>query len=261
MTCIARALALFAVIVLVVPATATQALTPSQTVTTFYKHLRERRYVEGFALSVYAGAIQGLSAAELAELVPEFERTFSNIPEQIAIEGENISGNVATVWSKFGGEEVQEVALVKHAGRWLVGDQETLEAVNREGAAFFFNTRIDVNQTETLRLLREIVGKQDVAMAKKKTYATLDELVAELNLAEELAAGEVGGYRFKLLLNSDRTAFTVTAVPVRYGRTGMLSFYADANGVRAADARGSIVGADAPLVPAGGLPASQEGSL
>jgi hypothetical protein len=261
MKCIARALALVAALSLAAPAPASQAASPKDTVLAFYKLLRERRYAEGFALSVYAGAIEGLSDAELAELTPEFERTFANIPETIKIEGENIGGDVATVWSKFGGEEVQEVALIKQGGRWLVGDRETLDHVRREGLAFFFNARIDVNQTETLRILREIVGKEDVAKSQSKGYATLEQLVSAHGLADDVQGGEASGYRFTLELSDDRSSYSVTAVPVRYGRTGTLSFYADARGVRAADARGGAVGPEAPLVPAGGVPASSEGNF
>jgi hypothetical protein len=249
----ARALALLAVIALAAQSAAAQALSPSDTVLAFYKLLREQRYAEGFAVSVYAAAIQGLSEPDLAELAPEFERTFANIPAAITIEGENVSGEVATVWAKFG-ERVEEIALVKSGGRWLVGDRETLEQVARDRAAFFFNARIDVNQTETLKLVREIMGKQDAAKVKAKTYAGLDELIDAYELTDDLRGGQASGYKFTLALTPDRSSYTVVAVPARYGRTGMLSFYGDPLGVRAADGRGGPVGVDAPLVPVGAEP-------
>ena len=88
-----------------------------------------------------------------------------------------------------------------------------------------------------------------------------DRLCAQDKLVRILQShwGRPVGYKLALTVAADKRSFVVTAVPVRYGRTGMLSFYADSRGVRAADARGGAVGGNAPLVPAAGLPA--EGSL
>ncbi|HSO76015.1 MAG TPA: hypothetical protein VLU47_14365, partial [Blastocatellia bacterium] len=61
---------------------------PTQTVMNFYRALREKRYVEGFRQSIYRGAIEGLTAAELQDLEPDFARTFAAIPEKIEPRGE-----------------------------------------------------------------------------------------------------------------------------------------------------------------------------
>ncbi|MGI8996241.1 MAG: hypothetical protein ACR2GW_06175, partial [Pyrinomonadaceae bacterium] len=51
------------------PAAAAQpARTPSETVREFYKAMRERRFREAFALSIYKPAIEGLTAEEFEEL-------------------------------------------------------------------------------------------------------------------------------------------------------------------------------------------------
>ena len=60
---------------------------PSETVIKFYRALKDKKYVEGFHVSVYRGAIEGLSPAELKELEPDFARTFSEIPDKIDVRG------------------------------------------------------------------------------------------------------------------------------------------------------------------------------
>ena len=231
------------------PALAQQKLSPSETVLTFYRFLRESRFSEGLAHSVYREAVDGLDEGDLAELEQEFRQTFSDIPATIEIRGEQVSGDNATVFARFGQEEdVQEVALVSEGGRWLVGDREALAQVRNERTAFFFNTRIQVNHNEVFRLMQRIAGGEDVYFQAKKVYAALDELAAHDNLGDDLKAGVASGYRFTVNLTPDRTAFTVVAVPLRYGRTGKLSFFANAKSIHASDAGGRPVNEQAPVL-------------
>src|SRR3954462_515590 len=72
-----------------------QARTPTETVRDFYRMMREKHFKEAFALSIYTPAIEGLSAAEFAELQPDFEQMAAAIPEKIEISGEQVSGDVA----------------------------------------------------------------------------------------------------------------------------------------------------------------------
>jgi len=76
------------------------ARTPTETVRDFYRLMRERKFSEAFALTIYKPAIEGLSASELDELRPDFERMGSAIPEQIEVSGEQVSNDVATVFVK-----------------------------------------------------------------------------------------------------------------------------------------------------------------
>src|SRR5919112_708883 len=73
-----------------------QARTPTETVRQFYRLMRERKFAEAFALTIYKPAIEGLSAAEMEELRPDFERMGSVIPEKIEVSGEQMSNDVAT---------------------------------------------------------------------------------------------------------------------------------------------------------------------
>lgn len=235
---------------LAVPGTAQQKLSPTDTVLAFYRLLREQRYAEGFALSVYREAVDGLSEEEMAELAPDFQRTFANIPEKIEIKGEQVSGDAATVFARFdpASDAAQEVTLFREDGRWLVGDRQSLAQVRSEKTAFFFNTRIRVNHNEVFELVKQISGTEDVHFQAKKVYATLEELVAQDGLGDDIKNGVANGYRFLVNLTPDRQAFTVAAVPVRYGRTGKLSFFADAKSIHAADAGGLAVNEQAPVL-------------
>src|SRR5918912_3841412 len=95
---------------------AQKAQTPTAAALSFYRALKAKRYVEGFRHSVYRGAVEGLSAAELQELEPDFTRTFAQIPDRITPQGEQVTGDTATVTLKFAdAEEAQAVALI-HVG-------------------------------------------------------------------------------------------------------------------------------------------------
>lgn len=227
---------------------AQQKLSPSNTVRAFYDLLREQHYAEGFALSVYADAVAGLSAEDFAELAPDFQATFSEIPAEIKIKGEKVSGDTAAVEADFGAGGVQTVALVREGGRWLVGDREALQQVRREKTSFFFNARIEVNQNNAYMNIKSIAAAEDSYTQQAQIPATLDDLVAAKLLPEGFRGGSVGGYRYAIAQGDAAGKFSVTAVPERYGRSGRLSFYATATVVRAADKRGEAVGADAPAM-------------
>ena len=118
-----------------IPSEPSPTLDPTGTVKEFYRLLREKRYVEGFSLSVYRDAIQGLNQEELKELQPDFDNTFSKIPETLKILGAQANGRNATVFIKASADPkdvtAEEVSLVQVDGEWRVGDFETLELASR----------------------------------------------------------------------------------------------------------------------------------
>jgi hypothetical protein len=221
-------------------AMAQKAGSPTQTVISFYRALREKRYVEGFRQSIYRSAIDGLTAAELQDLDPDFARTFAAIPAKIEPRGEQINGDSAVVFLKFDGvEKFEEVALVKLGGEWVVGDRDSLALVTSQGREFFFNTRITVNEGEAFELLQRIVGAEVIYSAKfQGRNATLEELIKLDGVPKEIDDGDASGYLFTLKLSEDKKSFEAAAVPNAYGKTGRLSFYADLAGIRAEDLKG-----------------------
>lgn len=225
-----------------------QQSSPSEVVIKFYRALKEKKYVEGFRHSIYRAAVEGLTPAELQDLEPDFARTFSEIPEKIEAKGEQINGNTAVVFMKFEGmEKFQQVALIKQGNEWLVGDQESLDEVKKQGRAYFFNTRIAVNEDETHEMLQRIISAEVIYASRYEgKNLPLSELVRLQAVPQDMEDGEAGGYRYVLTVAADQKSFTVTATPTAYGKTGRLSFYADIQGVRAADLKGQMATKSAP---------------
>src|SRR6266851_9437308 len=123
---------------------------PSETVREFYKTLRERKFREAFSLSIYKPAIEPLKPEEFDDLRPDFEKmalaVSERIPEKMEIMGEQISGDLATVFVKVldsdGKEQMEPAGLILIDGAWVLGDRENLEIVKKAGKKFFFNARI-----------------------------------------------------------------------------------------------------------------------
>ena len=122
------------------------ARSPAETTRLFYQMLREKKCREAFGLSIYRPAIESLSPQEFEELRPDFEKmalaVSEKIPEKIDVSGEQISGDVATVFVKVidadGKEKVEPATLIKVDNTWIVGDKENLELVKKAGKQFFF---------------------------------------------------------------------------------------------------------------------------
>src|SRR4051794_4941052 len=74
-------------------AVAAAAATPTEVVRAFYTALREARFRDALMISVYRPAIEPLSAAELEELRPDFERIAGAVPPDFEFTGESISGD------------------------------------------------------------------------------------------------------------------------------------------------------------------------
>jgi len=222
---------------------------PTDAVISFYRALKEKRYVEGFRHSVYRSAVEGLTPAELQDLEPDFARTFSAIPDKIEPSAEQITGQTATVSLKFGGaEEPQQVALVRVGNEWLVGDKETLDLVNSQGRAFFFNARMLVNESEAYEMLQRIIGAEIIYSRKfEGKNASLQELIRLGGVPKDVEDGETSGYRFTLIVSADEKTFYATALPTSYGKTGKISFYADINSVRGEDLKGQPATARSPI--------------
>jgi hypothetical protein len=222
---------------------------PSDVVLKFYKALKDKKYLEGFHYSIYRSAVEGLSAAELKDLEPDFARTFAEIPDKIEVKGQQITGTTAVVFLKFEGiEKFEQVSVIAKGDEWLVGDQESLDLVEAQGRNYFFNTRLVVNEEEAHEMLQRILNSEFIYASKfEGRSATLSELIQLQALPKEMEDSETSGYKFTLTLSQDKQSFFVQAVPAVYGKTGKLSFYADIQGVRAEDLKGKPATNKSPL--------------
>jgi hypothetical protein len=220
-----------------------QPRTPTETVREFYRLMRERKFVEAFRLTIYTPAIEGLSAAELDELRPDFERMGAAIPEKIEVSGEQISGNLATVFVKIAdgdkSAEAEPVALMREGGVWIVGDKENQAIVKNSGKQFFFEARIQTHHNEVQAMLQRInLAQLAYAAQHNNLYADLPTLIAAGLVPKDIEAPASTGYRFHLTLAKDAKSWTAGAEPSRYGRTGRLSYLMDQSGIRSADVGG-----------------------
>jgi hypothetical protein len=230
-----------------------QTRTPTETVREFYKRMRERQFSEAFALTIYKPAIEGLSAAELEDLRPDFERMAAVIPEKIEVSGEQISGDIATVFVKIAdadkAAQAEPVSLIRDGSIWIIGDRESQEVVRKGGKQFFFEARIETHHNEVRAMLQRIsLAQLAYASQHNNVYADLPALISAGLVPKDIETGDIIGYRFHLTLAKDAKSWTVGAEPVRYGLTGRLSFFMDQTGIRNADIKGK------PLIP----PASEK---
>src|SRR5689334_11392271 len=102
-------------------------LSPSDTVRQLYKAMREKRCRDDVAMSIYKPALDGLTPQEFEDLRPDFEKMASAIPEKVTINGEQLSGDLATVFVQVPDHEKPEadqVSLMRLNGVWIIGDKE-----------------------------------------------------------------------------------------------------------------------------------------
>ena len=219
-------------------------LSPTDTVRLFYQTMRERKFKEAFAMSIYKPAVEGLSAKEFDDLRPDFERMAAAIPDQVELSGETISGDLATVFVKVKettetAEKSEPISLIQNNGIWIIGDRANEAIVKKAGKNFFFNARIDTHHNDVQDLLTRITLAEVVySQQHNGLYANLAELITAGLLPKDLEGTDSTGYSFHVNRSADSKSWYATAEPAQYGRTGKLSFYVDAAGVKSGDSSG-----------------------
>jgi len=211
---------------------------PSDTVREFYNAMRERRIREAFALSIWKAAIEGLKPDDFAELQPDFERAAGKIPEKVEITGEQISGNLATVFMKVPNEddpakvEAAPIPLMLVNGQWIIGDKDNLEIVRKAGNRFFFEARIESHHTDVEALMKRILVVQ-LAYSQNHNglFADLPTLISIGYMPKDIEGIETTGYHFHLTLGKDAKSYIAGAEPAQYGRSGRLSYSIDQTGI------------------------------
>jgi hypothetical protein len=223
--------------------------TPSETVREFYKQMREKKFREAFNLSIYKPAIEPLKPQEFEDLRPDFEKMAAAIPADITLIGEQVSGELATVFVKVkegeSPEQSEPIPLMRIDGIWIIGDKENQEIVKKAGKQFFFNARIDTHHDEVQAMLTRISLAQLVySQQHNGLFADLAGLITAGLLPKDLEGTESTGYRFHVNVANGAKTWSAAAEPAQYGHTGRLSFFLDPTGVRSADTGGK------PLSPA-----------
>src|ERR1043165_8416920 len=220
------------------------ARSPTETTRLFYQMMREKKFREAFELSIYRPAIDSLSPQEFEELRPDFEKmalaVSEKIPDKIEVTGEQISGDVATVFVKVldadGKEKVEPATLMKLDNNWIIGDKENLELVKKAGKQFFFEARINAHHADVQDMMTRISLAQVLySQSHNGQFGNSAELIAAGVVPKDIEGTDSTGYHFQINRAPDGKSWYATAEPAQYGRTGRLSFYLDATGVRSVD--------------------------
>ncbi len=205
---------------------------PADTVRVFYKSLRENRFREAMFLTNLRPAIEGLTDTELQELQLDLAPIAQQIPSEIEINCEIISGNYATVTAKLPDNEtkqieLQEIRLRKEGNFWVIltVDEQSESTVKKEGNQYFFNLRLQTHESEAKAMIERVSKAQMVyALQNGGLYGEITALVEKGFLPEDALTSESTGYNYKVLVSSDKKKYSATAEPAIYGKTGKLSF-------------------------------------
>jgi hypothetical protein len=213
-------------------AAAPKSDSPTATVQEFYKAMRDKRFRDALMMTNLRSAVEKLTAAQMADLAPDFEPMATRVPEKIEINGEQISGTLASVFVKANDpltseSKLDEVKMRRENNAWVVltGDQEIETQAKLEGANYFFKLRMETRHADVEDTMKEIM-KAELAymLLHNSDYTDLQVLVKERLLSSDALDPDLMGYRFRSQLSADKKKYTVNAEPVQYGKTGKLSF-------------------------------------
>lgn len=211
---------------------------PADTVRAFYKNLREGKFREAIFLTNLRPALEGLTESELKDLQVDFEALANQVPAEIQINGEIISGDKASVTAKLPDEKTnkiktQEIKLKRENDVWIlkIVDGAAENLIKKEGKNYFFALRIETHHDEARNMMERIMKAEMVhALQNQGVYATLETLVSKSLLPDELLKENVAGYNYKISLSADKKNYSATAEPFAYGKSGKLSFLAEVSG-------------------------------
>jgi hypothetical protein len=205
---------------------------PADTVRAFYKLLREKKFREAIFLTNLRPAIEGLTEAELKDFSLDFAAIAGQIPAEIEINGEIISGDNATVTANLPNEdgdknEIQSIKLRKNGDVWMIltVDEAAEARIKKEGKDYFYNLRIETHEDEARKML-ERISKAELAYALQNggIYAEFPPLIAGGLLPDDVKSSESTGYNYHVRLIDDNKRYYANATPAQYGKSGRLSF-------------------------------------
>ncbi len=138
---------------------------PADTVRVFYKNLREKKFREAIFLTNLRPAIEGLTETELNDFALDFAALAGQVPAEIEINGEIVSGDKATVTANLPGDddknEIQKINLHKVGDVWIIQtvDDEAEKRIRKEGKQYFYNLRIETHHEEAKKMLERASRK------------------------------------------------------------------------------------------------------
>src|SRR6266576_3513228 len=147
---------------------------PSDVVREFYKAMREHRFKDAWALTIYKPAVEDLNADEMGDLQSDFEQKAAQVPAQIEITGEQIQGNIATVFVKVPVSEStpqvtsEPVNLISSGAGWIIGTEADQAEVKKQGRRFFLDALIEQHQDDIEDLLKRLLAVQLVYSQEHK---------------------------------------------------------------------------------------------
>lgn len=205
---------------------------PADTVRAFYKNLREQKFKEAIFLTNLRPAIEGLTDTELKEFSLDFAALAGQVPAEIEINGEIISGDRATVTANLPGDdddkkEIQTINLRKSSGVWVIVtvDDEAENRIKKEGKNYFYNLRIETHHEEARQML-ERISKAELAHSLQNGgfFADMNVLISAGLLPADIKTSESTGYIYAINLATDKKQYFATAIPAAYGKSGILSY-------------------------------------
>ncbi|MGB7202112.1 MAG: hypothetical protein WBD16_07575 [Pyrinomonadaceae bacterium] len=216
---------------------------PADTVRAFYAKLREKKFKEALFLTNLRPAIEGLTDTELQDFSLDFEALAGQIPAELEINGEIISGENATVTvnipnTETGKSEAQPIKLRREGSVWVIQtvDAEGEKRIKAEGKQYFYNLRIEAHHEEAQSMLRRIAKAQLVFSAQNNaSFGEMRALIAAQLLPDDITSSKSTGYNYEIKLSSDKKSYFANATPAEYGKSGKLSFLLDKLDIRSKD--------------------------
>jgi len=211
---------------------------PADTVRVFYKNLREKKFREAIFLTNLRPAIEGLTESELKDFALDFEALAGQIPAEVKINGESISGGNATMTADptrpahDGKNAIQEIKLRRESGIWIIlsVDDAAEKRIKAEGKQYFYNLRIETHEDEARKML-ERIAKAQIAYSLQHDgiCAEIEELISTGLLPEDVRTSQSTGYNYTMQLTANKKRYYANATPAEYGKSGKLSFLLEPN--------------------------------
>lgn len=211
---------------------------PADTVRVFYRNLREGKIRDAIYLTNLRPAIEGLTDGELKEFQVDFEAIGKNVPPEIEINGEVVSGNNATVTAKLPNEDLdktdfQQLHLRKEGDVWVIltVDERAEKRIKQEGKNYFYNLRMETHEDDAREMLDRIAKAQMAfAVQNQGTYGDIPALIGAGFLPEDVKSSDSTGYNYSVTVSADRKKYSAAAIPAVYGKTGRRIFNVDLDG-------------------------------